>query len=122
MAVKKKLGANPLTQGIFTKTSTPEEIQEPRKKNQDSLAEAAFLDQGIKEKINLRIPADLNDWLDGLLKAGKRRHGKKIPKEIWVQAALEFLRVMPVDWNAITGEAELRSTLLNLSSRIPNQE
>jgi hypothetical protein len=34
--------------------------------------------------VTLRMPIELNDWLDDLLKQGKRKHGQKIPKEVSV--------------------------------------
>jgi hypothetical protein len=123
MAVKRSaLGNNPLAQGIFSKTET-EEVSS--NKNQDSLIkiqDSRFLEEGEKEKLNLRLPLELNDWLDELLKQGKRKHGQKIAKEVWVQAALELFRAMPIDWMEIQTEEELRSILLNLESRIKNQE
>ncbi len=123
MAVKRSaLGNNPLTQGIFSKTE-PEE--ESLSKNQESRIinqESSFLIDGEKEKINLRLSLELNDWLDNLLKQGKRKHGQKIAKEVWVQAALELFRAMPINWEEIQTEEELRSTLLKLESRIKFQD
>lgn len=130
MAVSKSksrsvLGDNPLSQGIFSKTQTetptqpPEpENQEPRLENQES----RLLKKGEREAVNLRLPIELNDWLNELLKVGKRRHGSKISKEVWVQAALELFKAMPVNWEEIDSEESLRQTLLNLESRIKNVE
>jgi hypothetical protein len=128
MAVSKSksrsvLGDNPLSQGIFSKTETgtpteagASENQEPRLKYQES----RFLEKGEREAVNLRLPLELNDWLNELLKQGKRRHGSKIPKEVWLQAALELFRAMPVNWEEIDSEENLRQQLLNLESRIKN--
>jgi hypothetical protein len=80
------------------------------------------LEKGEREAVNLRLPIELNDWLNELLKVGKRRHGSKIPKEVWVQAALELFKAMPVNWEEIDSEESLRQTLLNLESRIKNVE
>jgi hypothetical protein len=130
MAVSKSksrsvLGDNPLSQGIFSKTQTetptqpPEpENQEPRLENQES----RLLKKREREAVNLRLPIELNDWLNELLKVGKRRYGSKIPKEVWVQAALELFKAMPVNWEEIDSEESLRQTLLNLESRIKNVE
>lgn len=123
MAVSKNksrsvLGDNPLTQGIFSKTETNGQFQESIIKNQES----RFLEKGDREAVNLRLPIDLNDWLNELLKKGKRRHGTKVPKEVWVQAALELFKAMPVNWEEIDSEESLRSVLLNLESRIKNIE
>lgn len=134
MAVSKNksrsvLGDNPLAQGIFSKTQTDKELpetsdnQESRLNNQESIIknqESRFLEKTDREAVNLRLPIELNDWLNELLKKGKRRHGSKIPKEVWVQAALELFKVMPVNWEEIDSEESLMSTLLNLESRIKN--
>lgn len=134
MAVSKNksrsvLGDNPLAQGIFSKTQTDKELpealenQESRLNNQESTIknqESRFLEKTDREAVNLRLPIELNDWLNELLKKGKRRHGSKIPKEVWVQAALELFKVMPVNWEEIDSEESLMSTLLNLESRIKN--
>lgn len=178
------LGTNPLSQGIFSKTvspepagpeefknqessnlelqnqessllnielieedqATPEPIQpapaqdapvpypsqKPRKQNQEKIInkkesaikqpESSFLNEELVERVNLRLSVEINDWLDSLLKQGKRTHGRKIPKETWVQAALEIFRALPVDWQAIDSEESLRAALLNLESRLKNQE
>jgi hypothetical protein len=130
MAVSKSksrsvLGDNPLSQGIFSKTQTETPTQPPEPNNQESRIEnqeSRFLEKGEREAVNLRLPIELNDWLNELLKVGKRRHGSKIPKEVWVQAALELFKAMPVNWEEINSEESLRQTLLNLESRIKNVE
>ena len=85
-----------------------------------NIQESRFLNKGERESVNLRLPIELNDWLNDLLKKGKRKHGSKIPKEVWVQAAIELFRSMPMDWEEIDTEENLHSTLLNLESRINN--
>ena len=98
-------------------------IKEPLINIQEStvdIKESRFLSKGKRESVNLRLPLELNDWLNDLLKKGKRKHGSKIPKEVWVQAALELFRSMPMDWEEIDTEENLHSTLLNLESRINN--
>ena len=137
---KVALGNNPLSQGIFSKTvessvsptDTDETVevasivetgsQEP--KLQPASAnnlDSRFLNDEQKEKVNLRLSVELNDWLDDLLKKGKRQHGHKIAKEVWVQAALEFFRALPVNWQEIDSEESLRAALLMLESRIKNE-
>ncbi|MBN3989264.1 hypothetical protein [Nostoc sp. NMS2] len=123
MAVNKNksrsvLGANPLAKGVFNKTEVETEPPEEIIKNQES----RFLIKGDREAVNLRLPLELNDWLNELLKKGKRQHGAKVPKEVWVQAALELFKVMPVNWEEIDSEDSLRAVLLNLESRINNLE
>ncbi len=128
MAVSKNksrsvLGDNPLSQGIFSKTQTKNPTQPPESKIQESKLknqESRFLEKGEREAVNLRLPIELNDWLNELLKVGKRRHGSKIPKEVWVQAALELFKAMPVNWEEVDSEESLREALLNLESRIKN--
>jgi hypothetical protein len=138
------LGGNPLSKGIFSKTEEIEpqpaapteiptslvEIQESIVNTQESLIEnqepliniqeSRFLNKGERESVNLRLPIELNDWLNDLLKKGKRKHGSKIPKEVWVQAALELFRSIPIDWAEIDTEENLHSALFNLESRINN--
>ena len=136
---KVALGNNPLSQGIFRKTveskasADTDEIVEVASTVETGSKEAKlqpasannldsrFLIEEQKEKVNLRLSVELNDWLDDLLKKGKRQHGHKIAKEVWVQAALEFFRALPVDWQEIDSEDSLRATLLMLESRINNQ-
>lgn len=126
---KQALGQNPLSQGIFTPTSenTDGGDQESRKKNKDSRiknlenqnpSSYTPLDNRKKEKVNLRLPTDLNDWLDDLVKIGKRKHGHKIPKEVWMQIALELMRSAPVDWSDIPSLEVLRDTLESLDIKV----
>lgn len=123
MAVNKNksrsvLGANPLAKGVFNKTEVETQSTEEIINNLDS----RFLIKGDREAVNLRLPIELNDWLNDLLKKGKRKHGAKVPKEVWVQAALELFKAMPVNWEEIDSEENLQSALLNLETRIKNLE
>ncbi|MBG1270514.1 hypothetical protein [Nostoc sp. WHI] len=123
MAVNKNksrsvLGANPLAKGVFNKTEVETQPTEEIINNQES----RFLIKGDREAVNLRLPIELNDWLNDLLKKGKRKHGAKVPKEVWVQAALELFKAMPVNWEEIDSEENLQSALLNLETRIKNVE
>jgi hypothetical protein len=130
---KKSLGNNPLSiselpKSIFTKTeetvAKTENIQESIINNIaiGKAQEFEFIGDREKERLNLRLPIDLNDWLDGLVKKGKRNHGRKIPKEVLMQAALEFFQRLPIEWENIKDIEELRSTLKNIESRINNIE
>lgn len=137
MALEKKknrsaLGDNPLSQGIFSQTETKKssENQESRLDNKDSTIkikekivknqDSIFLRKKERESVNLRLPLELNDWLNDLLKKGKRRHGAKIPKEVWVQAALELFQILPVNWEQVKDEDNLREILENLESSFKN--
>lgn len=94
------------------------ELGDGERETESGNRESRFLQKGKREAINLRVPIELNDWMNDLLRNGKRRHGSKIPKEIWLQAALELFRAMPVDWESIEDEDGLREVLENLESRI----
>ena len=128
MAVSKKksrsvLGDNPLSQGIFSQTETspsPQGAVAKNKEYRDKNKESRFLKRGEREAVNLRLPLELNDWLNDLLKKGKRRHGSKIPKEIWVQAALELFQALPVDWESVDSEESLGARLNNIESIFKN--
>lgn len=144
MTAKKKsgLGTNPLavetsSKGIFQKTEEiPENGNQENYRTIESLAHTTshtaksnpmtkmeFLaeDQDL-DKVTLRISIELNDWLDDLLKQGKRNHGQKIAKEVWVQAALELFKAMPVDWTEIQSVEQMRERLNFLESSFQKPE
>lgn len=134
---KSPLGNNPLNQGIYTRTE-----EESRNQKDDSgyqkadsgnqelesrkqQTETSFLKEPVeagREKVSLTLPPELNDWLDDLVKQGRRHHGQKIPKQIWVQAAIELLQALPVDWYSINSMDTLREELQKIESRIQNPE
>lgn len=92
--------------------------KESRKKKKETVFLNPKLTADDKDRVNLRLPVALNDWLDDLLKKGKRRHGQKIPKEIWMQAALELFKAMPMDWHDIATEDDLREALKVIETEI----
>ncbi|MGB3191121.1 MAG: hypothetical protein WBB43_17070 [Limnoraphis sp.] len=145
MAMKKSkgLGSNPLSSGIFSRTDSQEkspdvelESQKSRKpeasvptqeqtvNTQESRVksvESRFLnrEQAELKGTNVRLPIELIDWVDDLVKQGSRDKSKsRIPKEVWFQAALELFQAMPVDWDDISDEDELKDKLKSLESRI----
>lgn len=130
MAVSKKkqrpvLGGNPLNQGIFSKTTSDKAGESEEIKNQESTIknqESRFLKKAEREAVNLRLPIAINDWLNDLLKQGKRKHGQKIPKEVWVQAALELFKAMPVDWAEIESVDGLQEALEGLELKLKEME
>jgi hypothetical protein len=130
MAVNKKkqravLGGNPLNQGIFSKTTSDRAEESEEIKNQESTIknqESRFLKKAEREAVNLRLPIEINDWLNDLLKQGKRKHGQKIPKEVWVQAALELFKAMPVDWAEIESVESLQEALEGLEQKLKEME
>jgi DNA mismatch repair ATPase MutL len=75
-----------------------------------------------KDKITLQVSTDINDWLDNLVRSSKRKHGKKIEKQVWTQAALQLLRFLPLDLTAIDTPECLESELKNLVYRLQNME
>jgi hypothetical protein len=107
--------------------------QEPSQPSQESLVktkesrvesvESRFLnrEQAELRGTNVRLPIELIDWVDDLVKQGSRDKNKsRIPKEVWFQAALELFQAMPVDWDTVSDEEELRETLNSLESRLKN--
>jgi len=133
MAMKKnkRLGSNPLSSSIFSKTDSP---QDPSKADFQSLesrtleASEATLDSRVLSReqselrgTNVRLPIKLIDWVDNLVKSGSRDKNKsRIPKEVWFQASLELFQLMPVDWDEILDEDQLREVLKSLESRLKN--
>ena len=69
-----------------------------------------------KESIGLQVTTEVNDWLDEVVKASRRKHGKKLKKQVIIQAGVELLRAMPVDWTDIGDLDELRGKLEELSA------
>ena len=89
--------------------------------NQRTTAKSAFLlgvESNHKESIGLQVTTEINDWLDQVVKAGRRKHGKKLQKQVIIQAGVELLRAMPVDWTDIVDLNELRATLEKLSTAV----
>lgn len=127
------LGGNPLSTSLFTKTTdieTPQPLVEPvhveeaspqtTTKNLEPInknLENRFLEDiedGSKESIGLQVTTEINDWLDEIVKVGRRKHGRKIPKQVWIQAGVELLRAMPIDWTEIKDLDDLRNKLSDL--------
>ena len=137
------MGGNPLSQSLFSRTDTesatsaveviPEEPKQEKKQapskakkleSKNKKIENRFLEDmetSSKESIGLQVTTEINDWLDGVVKAGRRKHGKKIPKQVWIQAGVELLRSMPVEWTEISDLDELRRVLDSLSKAAKEQ-
>lgn len=130
------MGINPLGGGgLFDKTepvtSKNSEASEPskstsrkkqesqniesRKKNLENIKKKSEFLQDIetsdKESIGLQVTTEINDWLDDIVKASRRKTGRKLPKQVLIQAGIELLRAMPVDWTEIGDVEKLRSKL-----------
>lgn len=142
------MGGNPLSQGLFSRTDADieakapavekaEKIEEQPKQGEEKPSakvaklesrkkklENRFLEDiedGPKESIGLQVTAEVNDWLDDVVKVGRRKHGRKIPKQVWIQAGVELLRAMPVEWDEIGDLDELRGKLDDLSRIVSEQ-
>lgn len=140
-ARKPAMGINPLGGGgLFDKTEpvTPEnsETSEPskstsrkkqesknvetRKKNLENIKKKSeFLydiENSKKESIGLQVTTEVNDWLDEVVKASRRNTGRKLPKQVLIQAGIELLRAMPVDWAEVGDIEEMRSKLSQVVS------
>ncbi len=122
-----RLGLNPLSQGIFSPTTSEKDkkfeiekvekleikkeeekpaIQNPENGNQK--AESANVQY---DKVTVRLPIELNDWLDEVIRKTKRTHGSKIPKEVLIQIALEAFKAKDIDWSSIKDENDLKKVL-----------
>ena len=75
-----------------------------------------------KESIGLQVTTEVNDWLDQVVKASRRKHGKKLKKQVIIQAGVELLRSMPVDWTDVGDLDELRRKLRELSAAVENHK
>ena len=63
------------------------------------------------DQVNVRIPADLNDWLNEIVRFTKREHGTKIPKEILMEVAVEFLKSKNLNWSEIKTKEDISKQL-----------
>ncbi|MBW4444296.1 MAG: hypothetical protein KME10_24340 [Plectolyngbya sp. WJT66-NPBG17] len=147
-ARKPAMGINPLGSGggLFDKTEpvtpTDSETSEPskstsrkkqesqnletRKKNLENTKEKSGFLQDIetskKESIGLQVTTEVNDWLDDLVKANRRNTGRKLPKQVLIQAGIELLRAMPVDWSEVGDIEELRSKLSQVARLVEERQ
>lgn len=143
------MGINPLGGGgsLFDKTEpvTPKnsETSEPskstekrqesqnlenRKKNLENRKKkstAGFLqdiESSDKESIGLQVTTEINDWLDDVVKASRRKTGRKLPKQVLIQAGIELLRAMPVDWTEVGDIEELRNKLSQVVTLVEERQ
>ena len=61
-----------------------------------------------RERIFVRLSEKSNDWLHTVTTATRRRSGRKINKEVLVQAAVDLLISSPIDWKQIDSVEDLR--------------
>lgn len=67
-----------------------------------------------RERIFVRLSEESNDWLHAVTTATRRRSGRKINKEVLVQAAVDLLISSPIDWKQIDSVEDLRTRLQSL--------
>ena len=111
--------------GLFSRTDAPPADKAPVTEQKNQNPGSSFLpdiEDAPKESIGLQVTADINGWLDTVVKVGRRKHGRKIPKQVWIQAGVELLRAMPVKWDEIRDLDELRDKLDDLSRRVSEGE
>lgn len=67
----------------------------------------------VVEKVNVRLPVTMNDWLDGIVKVRRRAKAPRISKERIVAIAIDQLRQLGIDWQSVDDEASLRALLIH---------
>ncbi|MBD2115198.1 MULTISPECIES: hypothetical protein [Cyanophyceae] len=106
-----------LVEKVVSIAAKPSELQKPLQSPTLQETTPEFLvgvEGSDKESIGLQVTRDINDWLDEVVKEGRRKHGKKLKKQVIIQAGIELLRAMPVDWTDIGDLDELRAKLSEL--------
>ncbi len=90
---------------------------EPRTKNLENRKQKISndflrdIEGSDKESIGLQVTTEINDWLDDVVKVSRRKTGRKLPKQVLIQAGIELLRAMPIDLTEVGDIEELRSKL-----------
>lgn len=73
--------------------------------------------QAVYDQVNVRLPIELNDWLNTIVRQTKRLHGSKIPKESLIEVALLYMRSLDLEWTEIKSKEDLIETLLGNSHK-----
>ncbi|MCY6494555.1 hypothetical protein [Leptolyngbya sp. GGD] len=140
-AKKTGMGIDPLAGGLFDKTeASPSESGEPQRslkstpkkresqnleprinnlENRKQKISNEFLkdiDGSNKESIGLQVTTEINDWLDYIVKDSRRKKGRKLPKQVLIQAGIELLRAAPIEWSEIGDIEELRNKLSEVAA------
>ena len=67
---------------------------------------------GGYDQVHVRIPFDLNDKINNIVRDTKRLHGSKIPKENILKEFIDFgINTLDLDWKEIETIEDLRSSL-----------
>lgn len=97
--------------------NTGEKPRRQRKKN-STKGPLASIDEGGsqtgRERIFVRLSEESNDWLHTVTTETRRRSGRKINKEVLVQAAVDLLISSPIDWRQIDSVEDLRISVQSL--------
>lgn len=73
--------------------------------------EKGFDKRCIYDQVNVRLPAELNDWLNDVVRRTKRSHGAKVPKESLIEAAVEFIKELDINWESMKNKEEIMELL-----------
>ena len=73
--------------------------------------EKSFNKRRIYDQVNVRLPAELNYWLNDVVRRTKRSHGAKVPKESLIEASVEFIKELDIDWESIKNKEEIMELL-----------
>ena len=65
------------------------------------------------DQVNVRLPIELNDWLNVIVRNSKKFHGAKIPKEIIIEALLVYLKEKDIEWRDIRNGSDIIRVLRN---------
>ena len=73
--------------------------------------EKGFDKRRIYDQVNVRLPAELNDWLNDVVRRTKRSHGAKVPKESLIEASVEFIKELNINWEGIKNKEDILELL-----------
>ncbi len=108
---------------------TSEKIQKRRRTSKEKILfkdlnseDRSSLFQKIKEnlnevvvsydQVNVRIPAEMNDWLNKIVRDSKKFHGTKIFKEAIIEAAIFHLQNnSDIEWEKMKSKEDILKAL-----------
>jgi len=65
----------------------------------------------VCDQVNVRLPSDLNMWMNNTVWLTKRLHGSKVPKEAMLEAAIEFMKSRNLNWEKIRTKDDIIEAL-----------
>lgn len=65
------------------------------------------------DQVNVRLPIELNDWLNLIVRNSKRFHGTKLQKEVIIEALLIYLKDKNIEWKDIKSGSDIIRALRN---------